>query len=100
MMLAGPSTSRRALLRHLWAMVQTRTEAAALVVSLQKTAVMQGVALLAVAARRRVPVTAVIVLIAVAAPQNGASWHGSLSRWYSQRCCRDDSGQRFAVIRP
>jgi uncharacterized membrane protein YqjE len=69
MMLAGPSTSRRALLRHLWAMVQTRTEAAALVVSLQKTAVMQGAALFAVAALAASAfVTAVIVLIAVAAP--------------------------------
>lgn len=69
MMLAGPSTSRRALLRHLWAMVQTRTEAAALVVSLQKTAVMQGVALFAVAALTASAfVTAVIVLIAVATP--------------------------------
>ena len=64
MTLAGPSTSRRALLRHLWAMVQTRTEAAALVVSLQKTAVMQGVALFAVAALAASAfVTAVIVLI-------------------------------------
>jgi uncharacterized membrane protein YqjE len=69
MMLAGPSTSRRALLRHLWAMVQTRTEAAALVVSLQKTAVMQGVALFAVAALAASAfITAVIVLIAVAVP--------------------------------
>ena len=69
MMPAGPSMSRLALLRHLWAMVQTRTEAAALVVSLQKTAVMQGVALLAVAALAASAfVTAVIVLIAVAAP--------------------------------
>jgi uncharacterized membrane protein YqjE len=69
MMLAGPSTSRRALLRHLWAMVQTRTEAAALVVTLQKTAVMQGVALSAVAALAASAfVTALIVLIAVAAP--------------------------------
>jgi uncharacterized membrane protein YqjE len=50
-------------------MVQTRTEAAALVVSLQKTAVMQGVALFAVAALTASAfVTAVIVLIAVATP--------------------------------
>ena len=69
MMLMGSATSRRALLRQLWAMVQTRTEAASLVVSLQKTAVMQGVALFAVAALAASAfVTALIVFIAVAAP--------------------------------
>jgi uncharacterized membrane protein YqjE len=50
-------------------MAQTRAEAAALVVSLQKTAVMQGVALYAAAAlAASASITAVIVLVAVAAP--------------------------------
>ena len=68
-MLIGSATSRRALLRQLWAMVQTRAEAASLVVSLQKTAVVQGVALYAVAAlAASACVTALILFVAVATP--------------------------------
>ncbi len=68
-MLIGSATSRRALLRQLWAMVQTRAEAASLVVSLQKTAVIQGVALYAVAAlAASACVTALILFVAVATP--------------------------------
>ena len=61
--------SRRALLRHLWAMIQTRAEAATLVVKLQRTAVTQGLAMYAIAAMAAMSfMTALIVLIAVAAP--------------------------------
>jgi uncharacterized membrane protein YqjE len=61
--------SRRALLRHLWAMVQTRAEAATLVVKLQRTAVTQGLAMYAIAAMAAMSfMTALIVLIAVAVP--------------------------------
>ena len=50
-------------------MVQTRAEAASLVVSLQKTAVVQGVALYAVAAlAASACVTALILFVAVATP--------------------------------
>lgn len=75
MMLIGSAMSRRALLRQLWAMVQTRAEAASLVVSLQKTAVIQGVALYAVAAlAASACITALIILIAVAVPPEYRAW--------------------------
>jgi hypothetical protein len=65
----APVLPRRALLRHVWAMIQTRAEAAALIVSLQKSAVQHGLALYAVAAvAGSAFTTAVIVLVAVAAP--------------------------------
>jgi len=61
--------SRRALLRHLWAMVQTRAEAATLVVKLQRTAVAQGLIMSGIAAFAAMSfMTALIVLIAIAAP--------------------------------
>jgi uncharacterized membrane protein YqjE len=61
--------SRRALLRHLWAMVQTRAEAATLVAKLQRTAVTQALMMSGIAAVAAMSfVTALIVLIAVAAP--------------------------------
>jgi uncharacterized membrane protein YqjE len=64
----GPP-SRRALLRHLWGMVQTRTEAAAVVVGLQRAALTQGLVFGAVAVLAASAfLTAVIVLVAVAAP--------------------------------
>lgn len=67
-------TSRRALLRHVWTMLQTRAEAAALVVSLQRTAVVQSVVMFGVAAVTGLAsVTALIVLIAVAVPER---WRG------------------------
>jgi uncharacterized membrane protein YqjE len=66
--------SRRALLRHLWGMVQTRAEAAAVVVSLQRAALTQGLVFGAVAVLAASAfLTAVIVLIAVAAPPE---WRG------------------------
>ncbi len=65
----APLLPGRALLRHVWAMIQTRAEAAALIVSLQKSALQQGLALYAVAALAGSALaTAVIVLVAVAAP--------------------------------
>lgn len=64
-----PVSTRRALLGHLWAMVQTRAAAAALVVRLQRTALLQGAVMYGVAAIAALSfLTAVIVLIAVAAP--------------------------------
>jgi uncharacterized membrane protein YqjE len=74
MMLIGSAASRRALLRQVWAMVQTRAEAASLVVSLQKNAVVQGLALYAVAAlTASACITALIFFIAVAvAPEHRA----------------------------
>jgi len=74
MTLIGSAASRRALLQQVWAMVQTRAEAASLVVSLQKNAVMQGVALYAVAAlAASACITALIFFIAVAvAPEHRA----------------------------
>jgi uncharacterized membrane protein YqjE len=66
---AHPVSTRRALLRHLWAMVQTRAEAATLVVKLQRTAVSQGLLMYGIAAVAAMSfTTALIVLIAVAAP--------------------------------
>jgi len=68
-MLIGSAASRRVLLRQIWAMVQTRAEAASLVVSLQKTALIQGAALYAVAALATSAfITALIFFIAVAVP--------------------------------
>ena len=65
---------RRALLRHLWAMVQTRAAAATLVVKLQRTAVSQGLMMYGIAAMAAMSfMTALIVLIAVAAPP---AWRG------------------------
>lgn len=67
--------SRRALLRHLWAMVQTRAEAAGLVVQLQRTAVTQGLLYAGIAAVAALSfTTAVIVWIAVAAPEAWRGW--------------------------
>ncbi len=67
--------SRRALLRHLWAMVQTRAEAAGLVVQLQRTAVTQGLLFAGIAAVAALSfTTAVIVWIAVAAPEAWRGW--------------------------
>lgn len=66
-------SSRRALLRHLWAMVQTRTEAAFLVVQLQRSALGQGLVYYGVAAIAAMSfVVAAVVLIAVAVP---APWN-------------------------
>ena len=63
-------SSRRALLRHLWAMVQTRTEAAALVVQLQRSALAQGLLHYGIAAFAAMSgVIAAVVLIAVAVPE-------------------------------
>lgn len=67
-------TSRRALLRHLWSMVQTRAEAATVVVALQRAAVTEALPMFAIAVVAGLSsVTALIVLIAVAAPE---SWRG------------------------
>lgn len=64
-----PVSTRRALFGHLWAMVQTRAAAAALVVRLQRTALVQGAVMYGIAAVAALSFfTAVIVLIAVAAP--------------------------------
>jgi len=66
---------RRALLQHLWAMVQTRAEAAGLVLELQRTALTQSLLFGAIAAVTGLSfLTAVIVWIAVAAP---AAWRGT-----------------------
>lgn len=66
-------SSRRALLRHLWAMVQTRTEAAFLVVQLQRSAVGEGLLYFGIAAIAAMSfVIAAVVLIAVAVP---APWN-------------------------
>jgi len=67
-------SSRRALLRHFWAMVQTRTEAAVLVVQLQRSALAQGLLYYGIAALAAMSfVIAAVVLIAVAVP---APWNG------------------------
>jgi len=66
-------SSRRALLRHFWAMVQTRTEAAVLVVQLQRSALAQGLLYYGIAALAAMSfVIAAVVLIAVAVP---APWN-------------------------
>ena len=66
-------SSRRALLRHLWAMVQTRTEAAVLVVQLQRSALAQGLLHYGIAALAAMSfVIAAVVLIAIAVP---APWN-------------------------
>jgi uncharacterized membrane protein YqjE len=63
-------TSRRALLRHVWTMVQTRAEAAALVVSLQRTALVESLVMFGVAAVTGLAtLTALIVLVAVVTPE-------------------------------
>ncbi|HXW09098.1 MAG TPA: hypothetical protein VD737_00655, partial [Steroidobacteraceae bacterium] len=68
-------SSRRALLRHLWSMIQTRAEAAGLVVQLQRTAVTQGLLFGGIAAVTGLSfMTAVIVWIAVAAPPSWRGW--------------------------
>lgn len=68
-------SSRRALLRHLWSMIQTRVEAAGLVVQLQRTAVTQGLLFYGIAAVTALSfMTAVIVWIAVAAPPSWRGW--------------------------
>ena len=68
-------SSRWALLRHLWAMVQTRAEAAGLVARIQQAAIVQGVVYGAVAAVAALSfVTASIVWLAVVAP---AAWRGA-----------------------
>ncbi len=65
-------SSRRALLRHVWAMVQTRTEAAALVVQLQRSALAQGLLHYGIAALAAMSfVIAAIVLIAWRFPRRG-----------------------------
>jgi uncharacterized membrane protein YqjE len=67
-------TSRRALLRHLWSMVQTRAEAATVVVALQRAALTEALVMFGVAVVAGLSsVTALIVLIAVAAPE---AWRG------------------------
>jgi len=67
-------SSRRALLRHFWAMVQTRAEAAVLVVQLQRSALAQGLIYYGIAALAAMSfVIAAVVLIAVAVP---APWNG------------------------
>lgn len=67
-------TSRRALLRHLWSMVQTRAEAATVVVALQRAALTQALVMFGIAIVAGLSsVTGLIVLIAVAAPP---AWRG------------------------
>jgi hypothetical protein len=63
------------LLRHLWAMAQTRAEAAGLVLQLQRTAVAQGLLFGAIAAVAGMAfTTAAIVWIAVVAPPEWRGW--------------------------
>lgn len=63
-------TSRLALLRHLWSMMQTRGEAAGLVLRLQRDALGRGLAWLAVAALAALAfVFALLLLVALGTPQ-------------------------------
>ena len=62
-------SSRRALLRHLWSMLQTRAEAAGLVLSLQRSALGRGLAWYAVAAMAAMALMfALLLLIALGTP--------------------------------
>lgn len=63
-------SSRRALLRHLWSMLQTRAEAAGLVLSLQRSALGRGLAWYAVAAMAAMAfMFALLLLIALGTPE-------------------------------
>ncbi len=63
-------TSRLALLRHLWAMMQTRGEAAGLVLRLQRDALGRGLAWSGVAAMAAMAfVFALLLLVAVGTPE-------------------------------
>jgi hypothetical protein len=62
-------SSRRALLRHLWSMLQTRAEAAGLVLSLQRSALERGLAWYAVAAMAAISLMfALLLFIALGTP--------------------------------
>lgn len=63
-------TSRRALLRHLWAMFQTRVEAAGLVLSLQRSALGRGLAWYAVAGIAAIALLfSLVLLVALGTPE-------------------------------
>jgi len=67
--------SRRALLRHVWSMAQTRAEAAGLVLSLQRSALGRGMAWYAVAAMAAMAfMIALLLLIALGTPQEYRAW--------------------------
>jgi hypothetical protein len=62
-------SSRRALLRHLWSMLQTRAEAAGLVLSLQRSALGRGLGWYAIAAMAAMAfMFALLLLIALGTP--------------------------------
>jgi uncharacterized membrane protein YqjE len=67
--------SRRALLRHLWSMVQTRTEAAGLVLSLQRSALGRGLAWYAIAAMAAMALMiTLLLLVALGTPEEYRAW--------------------------
>lgn len=91
--------SRRALLRHVWSMAQTRAEAAGLVLSLQRSALGRGMAWYAVAAMAAMAfMISLLLLVALGTPQEYRAWVLgllSLALLATAACCANHARQQL-----